>query len=251
MKLNLFSLSAKPSTMTVSDALFGADINLELIAQAVHVYRSNLRQAGAKALTRGEVSRTGAKWFRQKGTGNARHGARTAPQFVGGGVAHGPTGMENWKRTLPKKMARKATIAALSAQAQENQVSILADLGKVAGKTKQAQELLAAVGQKGTLLLVINETTDAAVRAFSNLNNVSLTRADRLNALEVASADHILVLQSALETLENRLVAGKATKTVTQAEEAKPAVKKAPAAKTAPKAVKTAKKPAAKAKKAA
>lgn len=206
MKLKLFSLTAKPSTVSVSDAVFNGDMNLELIAQAVHVFRSNQRQGGAKALTRSEVSRTGAKWFKQKGTGNARHGARTAPQFVGGGVAHGPTGAENWKRTLPKKMAQKALISALSVQAQEENVSIFADIANIGGKTKDAQEVLKNVGVTGSVLIVLDQTHENVLRAFGNVEKVSVTRADRLTTYEVAAADHIVIAQPALDVLETRLV---------------------------------------------
>lgn len=206
MKLKLFSLTAKPSTVSVSDAVFNGDINLELIAQAVHVFRSNQRQAGAKALTRSEVSRTGAKWFKQKGTGNARHGARTAPQFVGGGVAHGPTGAENWKRTLPKKMAQKALISALSVQAQEENVSIFADIANLAAKTKDAQDVLKNAGATGSVLIVLDQTHENVLRAFGNVEKVSVTRADRLTTFEVAAADHIMIAQPALDVLESRLV---------------------------------------------
>lgn len=246
MKLNLYSLTAKPATITVSDAIFGAEINVSLIAQAVHVYRSNQRQGGAKALTRGEVNRTGAKWFKQKGTGNARHGARTAPQFVGGGVAHGPTGAENWKRTLPKKMAQKALIATLSAQAQDKNVSIMADLTDMSGKTKDAKAWMKQLNLTGTALVVIDKASENVLRAFGNIENISLTRADRVNAYEVACADHVIVAQPALEVLETRLAAATMTKKSTKAavaskveakvetvaEVVKPAAKKAAPKKT-------------------
>lgn len=254
MKLKLFSLQEKPSTVTVSDAIFGSDLNLELIAQAVHVYRSNQRQSGAQALTRGEVRRTGAKWFRQKGTGNARHGARTAPQFVGGGVAHGPTGAENWKRVLPKKMARAALIASLSAQAQDTNVSIFADLDSLTGKTKEGQDVVKNLGVSGRILFVIDQTHEQVLRAFGNVENVSVTRADRLTAFEVATADYVVVARPALDILETRLaktekaakasVAADVTEVTTTAK--KPATKAAPkatnSAKPATKPAKTVKK---------
>lgn len=243
MKLTLHSLTAKPSTITVSDAIFGAEVNLALIAQAVHVYRSNQRQGGAKALTRGEVNRTGAKWFKQKGTGNARHGARTAPQFVGGGVAHGPTGAENWKRTLPKKMAQKALITTLSAQAQEKNVSVMADLANISGKTKDAQNWITSLELTGSALIVVDTASENILRAFGNIDNVSITRADRLNAYEVASADSIIVAQPALEVLETRLAAVTSSKKAVKAapvvaEEVAPVAKKkaAPKKTTAKKA---------------
>src|SRR5690554_4960009 len=104
MKLTVITATSKASSIEVSDAVFGQKANPTLLAQAVRVYLSNLRQGTSKVKTRSEVSRTRAKWYRQKGTGNARHGARSAPIFVGGGVAHGPNGQQNWTKSLSRKM---------------------------------------------------------------------------------------------------------------------------------------------------
>ncbi|MCD8484421.1 50S ribosomal protein L4 [Candidatus Woesebacteria bacterium] len=210
MKLKKYSLDGKSTTITVSDELFNADVKPELVTQAVHVYRSNQRQGGASTLRRGEVRHTGAKIYRQKGTGNARHGAKTAPIFVGGGIAHGPTGFENWKKSLPTKMARKATVYALTMQAVRDAVSVVTDLDTITAKTKDAAAFIAQVAEANQkVLLVIDESRENVVNAFSNVANVSITRADRLNALEVAQADTIVVMQPALDRLEARLLNNK------------------------------------------
>lgn len=244
MKLTLYTLTGKPSTTTVSDGLFPAEFNLDLVAQAVHVYLSNRRQAGAKTLRRGEVALTGAKMYRQKGTGRARHGAASAPIFVGGGVAHGPTGEQNFKKSLPKKMARAAVIYALAAQAQKNNVAVVSGLEAVSGKVKDGQAFIADVlGAAGKRVLIVADGSHSTVlRSFGNVANVSVTRADRLNTHEVSVADLVLIMEPALEVLETRLLTGKATKAADvapQAEAKKPAKKSAAAPKKA-KAVKKA-----------
>lgn len=210
MKLPLLSLANESKTVTVSEALFAVRPNLELIAQAIHVYRMNQRQGGAKTLRRGEVALTTKKMYRQKGTGRARHGAASAPIFVGGGVAHGPTGMENWKRSLPTVLSRKAVVHALSAQAQEKNVVILSDLEKLVGKTKEAAAFLKqyAAGKKH-VTIVLDQGHEAVVRALKNIPEVTLTRASRLNTFEVASANLVMIMQPALTALEDRLVAKK------------------------------------------
>src|SRR5260221_12210434 len=106
MKLTVASTVGQTSTLTVSDAVFGAPVNNGVIAQAVRVYLSNQRQGTSKVKTRGEISRTKKKWFKQKGTGNARHGARTPSLFVGGGVAHGPSGIQNYTLKMPGTMKK-------------------------------------------------------------------------------------------------------------------------------------------------
>lgn len=83
--------------------IFATKPNQALLAQAVQIYLARARQASAKVKTRSEVNRTKKKWFKQKGTGNARHGARTAGIFVGGGVAHGPNGQQHYKLNLAAK----------------------------------------------------------------------------------------------------------------------------------------------------
>src|SRR5690242_1823092 len=117
MQLTKVTKTGAKSQLTVSDSVFGVPVNKALIAQAVRVYMSNQRQGTSKAKTRSEINRTSAKWYKQKGTGRARHGARNAPLFVGGGVAHGPNGEQNWTRTLSKRMKMQALVTALSAQA--------------------------------------------------------------------------------------------------------------------------------------
>ncbi len=214
MKLKKYTLTGEPTTITVSDELFKADVRPELVTQAVYVYRSNQRQGSASTLRRGEVRATTAKVYRQKGTGNARHGARTAPLFVGGGVAHGPTGFENWKKSLPTKMARKATVYALSMQAEKKSVAVVSGLEKIDAKSKSALEFISSVADanKRSILMIIDESHDNVIRAFSNIPNVQLTRADRVNAYEVARVDTILVMEPALEKLSARLLTTKKDK---------------------------------------
>ena len=127
------------------------------MAQAVRVYEDRRHLGLAKAKTRAEIDRTKKKWYKQKGTGGARHGARSAPIFVGGGVAHGPKGV---KRTLviPVKMKRKALAVALSLKAKEAAV-VLVDGLDTLKKAKDAQNLLNKI--------VKNEVKDKKVRKFT------------------------------------------------------------------------------------
>lgn len=207
MKLPLITLTGEKSTVTVSDTLFGGKLNLNLIAQAVHVYRSNQRQGGAQAKTRGDVELTTKKVYKQKGTGGARHGARSAPIFVGGGAAHGPTGLENWKRTMPVQMKRQALVAALSLSANDKKVSILSDLETISGKAKDgkafAQTVRAADNAK--ILIVADTSHENVLRSFRNLDRVAVSRADRLTVWDVVNADQVLVMKPSLKVLEDRL----------------------------------------------
>ncbi len=207
MKLPLISLTAAASTTTVSAELFAAPVNQDLIAQAIHIYRSNLRQGGAKVKHRGEVQMTSKKMYKQKGTGNARHGAANAPLFVGGGSAHGPTGKENWKRSITPAMSRKAVVSTLSAQAEQKRVSIVSDLESLQGKTKEAAAFIEKNRSgKGLITIIVDQTRQNVVRALRNIEGVRITSARRVNALEVAQSSAVFVMQPALEVLEARLI---------------------------------------------
>lgn len=216
MKLRVIRTTSRDSHVTVSDELFGRK-NDQLLAQAVRVYLSNQRQGTSKTQTRSDVTVTTRKWYRQKGTGNARHGAKDATLFVGGAVAHGPTGEENWKRKLPAEFKKRALIAALSAQIDN--IVLNDEIDELKGKTKQAYQLLKEIAAKFEdeeldvdtvkFLVVAAETRPETRRALSNLANVKLTTARQLNALTVAQANKIIITQSGLEQLESRLLGEK------------------------------------------
>ena len=140
MKLKVITPTSKSSSIEVSDSVFAQKSNPALVAQAVRVYLSNLRQGSAKVKTRSAVKRTKSKWYKQKGTGNARHGSKNAPIFVGGGVAHGPTGNENWKKDLSRKMKSKALRVALSMQVEN--IVVTDNLNSIGGKTTEAVKFL-------------------------------------------------------------------------------------------------------------
>ncbi len=211
MKLKVIRTTSKDSSITVSDQVFNKK-NDQLLAQAVLVYLSNKRQGTSKTQTRSEVSRTTRKWYRQKGTGNARHGARDANLFVGGAVAHGPTGMENWKKTLTKKQKKQALIAGFSAQVKK--IVINDEILDLSGKTKNATELLTKIIHnfepdltlaKTKILIVVDKKNDKLNQATSNLSNVRILLTNQLNALVVSQVDLIIMTSSAVSALEKKL----------------------------------------------
>lgn len=230
MKLASITSTGKTGSVTAPDSLFAAKVNDVLLAQAIRVYRANARQGTSKVLTRSEVNLTKRKWYKQKGTGNARHGAQSAPIFVGGGVAHGPTGTENWSLTMSRKMKAKALVSALSAQAEN--VVVADTVADLSGKTKEAVTLLAPViTEAKKVLVVLADRNETVERALANIPNVMVSTAALVNALDIAAANKIVVTSDSVKALENRLVV---KKTATEKPAAK-AEKKAPAKKAAAK----------------
>lgn len=204
MKVTSITASNKFSTVTVSDEIFGAAINKELLSQAIRVYLSNLRQGTSRVKTRSEVTGSRRKIWKQKGTGNARHGAKSAPIFVGGGVAHGPKGIENWNLSLSKMMKKKALITALSAQAEN--IVVADSLSEIEGKTKNAARFLETINVTGKkVLLVLDEASSEVIRAFNNIPEVTVMQDALVNALSVASVESIIMTKSALKNIEVRL----------------------------------------------
>lgn len=203
MKVTSITATNKFSTVVVSDEVFGATVNKDLLSQAIKVYLSNKRQGTSRVKTRGEVTGSRRKIWKQKGTGNARHGAKSAPIFVGGGVAHGPKGNENWSNDLTKKMKRKALITALSAQAEN---VLVADKIEVEGKTKNAAKFLDTINVTGKKVLLILDTDSKDVlQAFRNIPRVSVVQDALINALDIASADSIVMTKAALKNIQARL----------------------------------------------
>lgn len=213
MKLRVVRTTSRDSQVTVEDEVFNQP-NPFLLAQAVRVYLSNQRQGTSKTQRRGDVNRTTRKWYRQKGTGNARHGAQDATLFVGGAVAHGPTGEENWKKNLTQALKTKSLAAALTAQADN--IVINDEFLELEGKTQLAQKLLAEVfakfenGQflKDRLLLVASnqeENLTLVKRAINNLPNVDLLSAETINAYNAARADKLVLTNQSVEVLTDRI----------------------------------------------
>jgi large subunit ribosomal protein L4 len=232
MKLNSLTSTGEKTTLTAPDQVFAAEYNSALLAQAIRVYLANERQGSAKVKTRGEVARTKKKWFKQKGTGNARHGARTPSLFVGGGVAHGPNGTQNWSLALTQTMKRQALCQALSRQAEN--IIVCDSIEKLDGKTATAVKVLKKiVPTGGKILVILSESDERVMRGLRNLQLVWPVNADRLNVLHVAGANAIIMTSHSVKKLTERLTA-EATETEAEAP-AEVIVAAKPTAKVAPK----------------
>ncbi len=207
MKISIYDKNGKKTekSMLLPKKIFEAKINLPLMAQAVKVFLANQRIAFPKAKTRSEVTGSTKKVWRQKGTGRARHGDRQAPIFVGGGKAHGPSGVKK-RLSLSKKMKQAALRSALSAKAGESAVFVVDGLEETTPKTKKAAGFLEKLGiadKKATLYL--SEKNDNIIRAFRNLPNVNIDLANKINAYQALSSGKIIFTKKAIEVLKKRL----------------------------------------------
>jgi large subunit ribosomal protein L4 len=192
VKAPLFTSDGTSKGDIVLDAeIFGIEPNLAVLHQVITAQLAAKRSGTASTKTRAEVRGGGRKPWRQKGLGRARHGSIRSPQWVGGGVAHGPKPRDFSQRT-PKKMKRLALRSALSARASEAAVKVIEDIDWAAPKTKQAVTLLQAVGAEGKALVVLSKLDGVAGRSFRNLPDVLLCEPGHLTPYDVLWADQVV-----------------------------------------------------------
>ena len=179
--------------------LFDKPTNVPLIHQVVTAQLAAARQGTHKTKNRGEVSGSGVKPFKQKGTGRSRQGSVRAPEHSGGGTVHGPVPRSYAQRT-PKKMIAAALLGALSDRARAGRVHVLESLvpGDVPS-TKQAQAALAELRGGKRQLLVVGRDETLAVKSVRNLKTVDYLAVDQLNAYDVLLADDVVFTRAALD----------------------------------------------------
>ena len=196
----VYSLAGRAAgTMTLPKEIFGREVNKTLLAQALRVYMTNQKTFTGYTKTRGEVVGSTAKIYRQKGTGRARHGAITAPIFVGGGIVFGPK-PRKVRLNLSQKMKKQALLSALSSKMTDKEILGISGLEKATGKTKQIAKLLEKVNSK-SVLLVIDGRMDKVFRGARNIPGVLILPANQLNAYEVLKHQKLLITKDAVEVL--------------------------------------------------
>ncbi len=141
--------------------------------------------------------------YQQKGTGRARHGAKTAPIFVGGGISFGPK-FRKTELELPKKMKKVALLSAFAQKLKEQEIIAISDLSKASGKTKQLANLLKQTGKKSALI-VTDQRNDQAFKASRNIPNISLLPFNQINVLEVIKYQTLIFTKQAIENLSKEV----------------------------------------------
>ena len=186
LKVDSYSAKGTKLSSVTLPKTFEEKENLALLAQAIRVYEDRQHPGLAKAKTRAEVLRTKKKLYKQKGTGGARHGSRSAPIFVGGGVAHGPRGVKRVLE-LPLALKRKALAVAVSLKVKEGQVVSADGLGSLK-KTKEANKLIEKVlaeTKTKRVTLVLSEANLGAKKIFRNFKEVRVLPYKDINAYDV------------------------------------------------------------------
>ncbi len=181
--------------------VFESTVSVPLMHQVVVAGMAGIRAGTHSTKTRGDVSGGGRKPWRQKGTGRARQGSIRSPQWVGGGVAHGPHPRGHEMR-VNKKMKRGALRSALSDALQSGKLAVVNDISFDQPRTREAAGLLKALELEGKVLVVLPEPQDVVERSFRNLPFVRIAYAKSLGTYEVLRADRVLFTEAALGVLE-------------------------------------------------
>ena len=187
--------------ITLSDVIFGAEINGAVLHAAVRTYLMNQRQGTQSTLTRTEVSGGGKKPWRQKGTGRARQGSTRSPQWTHGGVALGPK-PRDYRLSMNKKARRAALYSALSAKVAEGSLIVVDDIVCNEYKTKTMVNMISALGGARKPLIVLPEVNNMVVKSCANIPGAKTTLAHTVNVYDILNADKFIASKAAIEKIQ-------------------------------------------------
>ncbi len=204
MELEVKTLDgAVAGTVALSDEIFGLDPRADILQRVVR-WQLAKRQAGThKTLTRTEVTKTGKKMYRQKGTGGARHGNKAAPQFRGGGKAFGPV-VRSHEHDLPKKVRALGLKLALSAKAKGANIVVLDEAVAAEAKTKALKTKLAALGLTNALIIDGANPQDQFRLAARAIPQIDVLPVQGINVYDILRRDTLVLTKAAVSALEER-----------------------------------------------
>ncbi|MEO6341157.1 MAG: 50S ribosomal protein L4 [Caulobacteraceae bacterium] len=205
MKLNVITLdSGAAGDIELSDAVFGiTEIRGDILARCVNWQLAKRRGGNHKIKTRNEVSRTGKKMYKQKGTGGARHGSRKASQFVGGAKTHGPI-VRSHAFDLPKKVRALALRHALSSKAKAGTLLVIDSVALDAPKTAALKASLIKMGLTNALVIAGPEVDNNFKLAARNIHGIDVLPDAGLNVYDVLRRDRLVLTRAAVEAIEAR-----------------------------------------------
>ena len=204
MELNVTTLDGKAAgSIQLADDVFGLEVRQDILHRMVR-YQQLKAMAGTHDVKhRSEGSRTGKKFVKQKGSGGARHGDRKAPQFRGGGKAHGPVSRDH-AHDLPKKVRALALRHALSAKAKDGGIIVWADAQMTEPKTKGLIANFAKIGLANALIIDGAETNENFTKAARNIPQIDVLPIQGLNVYDILRREKLVLTRAAVEALEAR-----------------------------------------------
>ena len=200
--MKVLDMSGKEvGTMTLSDAVFGAQVNEAVLHSVVRAYLLNQRQGTQSTLTRAEVSGGGKKPWKQKGTGRARQGSTRSPQWTHGGIALGPK-PRTYRVSINKKVKKLAMISALSSKVANGEMVVIDQISATEYKTKNMVNMLNAIGFKKKALVVLDSNDENVLKSFANIPGVKTALSNTINVYDILNNDMFVVAKAACEKIE-------------------------------------------------
>ena len=187
--------------LTLSEKVFGHDVNEAVLHTAVRAFLMNQRQGTQSTLTRSEVSGGGKKPWKQKGTGHARQGSTRAPQWTHGGVALGPK-PRSYRVNLTKGQKKAALFSALSAKVEASEMIVIDSITLEEYKTKAMVAMLNAVGAQKKTLVVLPAVNSFVIKSCDNIEGVKTTQWNTINVYDILNCDTLIVAQDAVAKIE-------------------------------------------------
>ena len=204
MDVTIKSLDGKDAgSLTLADDIFGLEPREDILQRMVRWQLAKRQQGSHQTLGRAEIARTGAKLYKQKGTGRARHGSARAPQFRGGGKAHGPVSRSH-AHDLPKKVRALALRHALSAKAKTSSIVVIDDLSSTEGKTRTMVTTLEGLGLTNALFIGGAELDANFSRSARNIPNIDVLPIQGINVYDILRRHTLVLSKAAVEALEER-----------------------------------------------
>lgn len=194
----------KVSELELSDTVFDAEINEDVIYEVVKMQLASKRRGTVSTKERGDVSGGGRKPWRQKGTGRARVGTTRSPIWRTGGTVFGPH-QRDYVYRVPKKTRRKALLSALTLKFREDRIVILKDFPMDEIKTKMFQKVVDRFGW-GKVLFICDKSYPVLEKSSKNIKNVRMTRAEGINVYDLLNCEHLVLLEPSVKLIEGTLV---------------------------------------------
>lgn len=188
-------------TADLDDGVWAIEPNIQVMHQALLRQLANARLGTRDTKTRSEVRGGGAKPWRQKGTGRARQGSIRSPQWIGGGVVWGPH-QRDFSQDMPRKMRRLAVRSALSAKVRDERLTVVAGLAEVEPRTKAMKEVIAALPESRSVLIVTDGIVTPIRKSSGNLSNVWVVDARYLNVRDILKYDRLVLTKEAIPVVE-------------------------------------------------
>ena len=188
--------------ISLADDVFGVEVHVSAMHTVVRAILNAKRQGTQSARTRTEVRGGGRKIYRQKGTGNARHHGRRAPQFTHGGVVFAPK-PRSYRISVPKAIRRLAMKSALTCKVNDEEIIVLDKIEFAEAKTKLVAQMLKALGSEKKALIVTKDADQSIVRAASNIPGVKVAHVGCLNVLDILNCDKFIISQDAVKKVES------------------------------------------------